>query len=1236
MANEFKITDIVDKKAFDELTNLINKFNETKEVYSDLTKELAGGLKVKPGDLKELADKTEKYTNIMNQLVTTQNKLADIQGKYKAVLNDLNKNMKEFLSLSSLSGKFDSLTSAINKASDALKTASEAIKNTSEAQKENAQTTQRQSQAMQSASSSISLTSSAYAEILNTVTSYDNKAKELNERLSINKTKLDEIRRELSNLSKELSKGTISQQEYLRIVSDLTIKERDLVQQNKQYTSLLNAHSKAMVSTAGSYNEMSAAVVQLENRFRNLSEAQRQGDQGVGLIKQIKQLKDELKTIDAQMGNYQRNVGNYTSHWNGLNVSVQQMARELPSLAVGWNTFFLAISNNLPIMADEIKRARDEFKALQESGQQGVPVWKQLTKSILNWQTALVVGITLLSVYGKDIMDWVASLFKAKDATKELLSAEQEMALGIKKGMKDVANSTVKLDVLYKATQDHTRSLKDRNAAVDELQKMYPAYFANLSNDEILAGKAKEAYVQLREELVANAIARAQLDRMTDIADKREESLLKRRVQYNTYLQAEQKIIEASAALEDARQKKAKEGDEVWGYLVAKREEELKKAEDQAKKEKAAWEDLIKETKDYDKVLEGMSKNINVGALTNDSNGSNKKEAEEYANYMKNIERELTKTRIALIEDRRKAEVASVENTYKENINKIKGYSAKENQLRSQYEEEKNKNIREINEKYDLEREEYESDLEKRSIELKLDTIKNNSEKELEYKLDLLLRMNELLREEEIREAERRGEDVELINKKYDARFSSIIQDNISERLGLIKKGTDRELDILDTNSLKEINALNKQYKQGEINEKQYRDGLYKITKESGEAKLKLLLKEAEAELALSTDLPQEKVDEIQRRIDKIKAQIEAFNNDMDNDENNPGKRWAKNFNSALGDMSSSANKYLGDSAKIFNALGDIIGEMTAKMKDAEDSVFDFWGALGKGEDGLKKKLTFVLSSFAKIQDGITSIMTDIYDARIKRVEEEQEANEEAGEKELERIEKLENSGAITKEEAEARKRAAEQATANKNKELEKKKEVLQQKQAKWEKANAISQSVIATALAVSKALPNLVLAALVGTLGAAQLATIIAQPIPKYAKGTDNHPGGLAIVGDGGKHEAVVTDKGTYITPNVPTLIDLPRRAKVIPDVDIERRSDFLPPFDRLALYRSMNLRSDIGALMKDAERMGEPITVNVNNDYRKLEREMQSLNRSFEKMAKYQKKAAKETELRNISSRI
>lgn len=80
------------------------------------------------------------------------------------------------------------------------------------------------------------------------------------------------------------------------------------------------------------------------------------GVEGQKTLQQIQTLKNELKSMDAQMGNYQRNVGNYASHWNGLNMSVQQVARELPSLAVGWNTFFLAISNNLPMLADELKK----------------------------------------------------------------------------------------------------------------------------------------------------------------------------------------------------------------------------------------------------------------------------------------------------------------------------------------------------------------------------------------------------------------------------------------------------------------------------------------------------------------------------------------------------------------------------------------------------------------------------------------------------------------------------------------------------------------------------------------------------------------------------------------------------------------------------------------------------------------------------------------------------------------
>lgn len=109
----------------------------------------------------------------------------------------------------------------------------------------------------------------------------------------------------------------------------------------------------------------------------------------------------------------------------------------------------------------------------------------------------------------------------------------------------------------------------------------------------------------------------------------------------------------------------------------------------------------------------------------------------------------------------------------------------------------------------------------------------------------------------------------------------------------------------------------------------------------------------------------------------------------------------------------------------------------------------------------------------------------------------------------------------------------------------------MQTRQAKFQKAMDIAQTIAATSLAVTKALPNFVLAALVGAMGAVQLATILAQPIPKYAHGTDNHPGGLAIVGDGGRSEAVLVGDKAYITPDKPTLLSLPAGAEVVPDLN-------------------------------------------------------------------------------------
>lgn len=188
--------------------------------------------------------------------------------------------------------------------------------------------------------------------------------------------------------------------------------------------------------------------------------------------------------------------------------------------------------------------------------------------------------------------------------------------------------------------------------------------------------------------------------------------------------------------------------------------------------------------------------------------------------------------------------------------------------------------------------------------------------------------------------------------------------------------------------------------------------------------------------------------------------------------------------------------------------------------------------------------------------NSINELVSTIYDAKISKVEEEQEANTEAGEAEQERIAQMVEQNVITEEEGEARKRAAEDKTAKKNEELEKKKAKLKEKQAKFDKLNSIAQVGISTALAIMNMMEsapwpvNIAMAAVAGAMGAVQLATIIATPLPKYAKGTGYHKGGPAIVGDGGVPEVITYGGNAWITPDKPTLVDLPAGAAVIPDV--------------------------------------------------------------------------------------
>ena len=302
----------------------------------------------------------------------------------------------------------------------------------------------------------------------------------------------------------------------------------------------------------GSITALRKQLILLIKDYDDLGRIRRGGDAGKALLTQISNVQKELNAAEQASGRFQRNVGNYASAFNGLGSSVQQVARELPSLAISANTFFLAISNNLPILVDEIAKAKKEyaaFKAELAAGNKDVkafaPVWQQLTKSLISWQTALVVGLTLLSVYGKDVIKWINTLFRSSDAVDGMIVRMQNLSKVMKDGAKQSAAERVELDILYKATQDHTRSLKERNDAADELQRKYPQYFGNLSNEAILAGNAATAYQSLTDNILKAAQARSAMKIIED--------------NYNKIYQL-QKAINADTNWTNRNREKTKEG----------------------------------------------------------------------------------------------------------------------------------------------------------------------------------------------------------------------------------------------------------------------------------------------------------------------------------------------------------------------------------------------------------------------------------------------------------------------------------------------------------------------------------------------------------------------------------------------------------------------------------------------------------------------------------------------------
>ena len=345
------------------------------------------------------------------------------------------------------------------------------------------------------------------------------------------------INSEMSRINKSAQwSGDLSSAQKARLdeLNDSLLQHKTALSEVRQ--SLAN-NAKMDISAATSMNEMSQSLSRMRIAYRSLSEEERNSPFGKELLASIQQADKKIKELDSSIGNNQRNVGNYKMAWNGLDMSVQQIVRELPSLKMGINMFFLAISNNLPILTDEIKRTRAMNAAMKAAGKEPVPVWKQLIKSLVSWQTVMMVGITLLSAYGKDIINWAKDLFTGNQALEEVTAAAKAHAAAVKKMHQEwtdsVADSASKQISEYRKLQDEWNKLGNNMKAKKFFIRANQSAFNDLGYSVNNVTQAENVLVRNTSSVVQAIMARAEAaayqDEITNIYKKRLKQMLTNR-----------------------------------------------------------------------------------------------------------------------------------------------------------------------------------------------------------------------------------------------------------------------------------------------------------------------------------------------------------------------------------------------------------------------------------------------------------------------------------------------------------------------------------------------------------------------------------------------------------------------------------------------------------------------------------------------------------------------------------
>lgn len=416
-------------------------------------------------------------------------------------------------------------------------------------------------------------------------------------------------------------------QRALQAVSD---EYRGVLESGMQAYSQLTPEAQRMIIQLNDMDDemrmVSAAQANLSKRFEEGKIDANQYTQALaGLSVREAELRKGINETSRSLQGQGQAIAATKPQWNGLGNSINQITRELPAFTYSAQTGFMAISNNIPILVDEINRLKVANAAAAASGAATVPVWKAVRAAMFGWMTVISLAITALTVFGPKIFNYIKSLFDAKKALDQLKVSQDAINEAFKSGaavkaIQEIQDLKTNLQLAKEGLIDKEGVVRQYNATVGE------------------ASKEVKTLNEVEEGLIRNADAYVKASLYKAAADaSRKETAEKLSKLYQDQLEAQKELDEAQKKFDMAKSGQAVLSGTGATSNISNAEQALKNAKNNRDEINQLIEDTTKGALEIDSVFKKLSLDTGLDKISDKEDSKTKEKVDKTVNQRQQL-----------------------------------------------------------------------------------------------------------------------------------------------------------------------------------------------------------------------------------------------------------------------------------------------------------------------------------------------------------------------------------------------------------------------------------------------------------------------------------------------------------------------------------------------------------------------------------------------------------------------